>query len=170
MRKCRFKGLCHLEYVPRNIHTVRVLQWWRHQMKTFSALLALCAGNSPVTGEFLPQRPVTQRFDVFFDLHRNKRSSKQLWGWWFETPSRSLWRHCNDTTRFHHYPWGLLHLYWRNAPVVVKKHWRIWVNNFQGSNCILEMIEWPMWPPFWVAITEKVVPQKEHINTLLSIL
>ena len=25
--------------------------WWRHQMETFSALLALCAGNSPVTGE-----------------------------------------------------------------------------------------------------------------------
>ena len=22
--------------------------WWRHQMETFSALLALCAGNSPV--------------------------------------------------------------------------------------------------------------------------
>ena len=27
--------------------------WWHHQMETFSALLALCAGNSPVTGEFL---------------------------------------------------------------------------------------------------------------------
>ena len=26
--------------------------WWRHQMETFSALLALCAGNSPVIGEF----------------------------------------------------------------------------------------------------------------------
>ena len=24
--------------------------WWRHQMEAFSALLALCAGNSPVTG------------------------------------------------------------------------------------------------------------------------
>ena len=21
---------------------------------------------------------------------------KQWWGWWFETPSRSLWRHCNE--------------------------------------------------------------------------
>ena len=42
--------------------------WWRHQMETFSALLALCAGNSPVTGEFPAQRPVTQSFDVFFDL------------------------------------------------------------------------------------------------------
>ena len=37
-------------------------------MDTFSALLTLCAGNSPVTGEFPAQRPVTQSFDVFFDL------------------------------------------------------------------------------------------------------
>ena len=40
--------------------------WWRHQMETFSALLALCAGNSPVTGEFPPQRPVTRKFDAHF--------------------------------------------------------------------------------------------------------
>ena len=39
--------------------------WWRYQMGTFSALLALCAGNSPVTGEFPSQRPVTRSFDVF---------------------------------------------------------------------------------------------------------
>ena len=71
------------------------ISWWRHQMDTFSALLALCAGNSPVTGEFTTQRPVTRSFDVLFDLRPNKRWSKQSWGWWFETPSRSLWRHCN---------------------------------------------------------------------------
>ena len=74
--------------------------WWRHQMETFSALLALCAGNSPVTGEFPSQRQVTRSFDVFFDLHPKKRLSKQSWGWWFETPSLSLWRHCNVS-----YPW-----------------------------------------------------------------
>ena len=71
--------------------------WWRHQMETFSALLAICAGNSPVTGEFPTQRPVTRSFDVFFDLRQNKRLSKQPWGWWFETPSRPLWRHCIST-------------------------------------------------------------------------
>ena len=38
--------------------------WWRQQMETFSALLALCEGNSPVTGEFSAQRPVTRSFDV----------------------------------------------------------------------------------------------------------
>ena len=37
-----------------------------HQMETLSALLAICAGNSPVTGEFPAQRPVTRSFDVFF--------------------------------------------------------------------------------------------------------
>ena len=46
--------------------------WWRHQMETFSALLALCVGNSPVTGEFLSQMPVTRSFDVSFDLRLNK--------------------------------------------------------------------------------------------------
>ena len=42
--------------------------WWCHQMETFSALLAFCAGNSPVPGEFPTQRPVTHSFDNFFDL------------------------------------------------------------------------------------------------------
>ena len=70
---------------------------WRHQSETFSASLALCEGNSPVTGEFPSQRPLTRSFDVFFDLRLNKRLSKQSSrGWWFETPSRSLWRHCNE--------------------------------------------------------------------------
>ena len=40
-------------------------------------------------------RPVTWSFDVFFDLRLNKRLSKPSWGWWFETPSRPLWRYCN---------------------------------------------------------------------------
>ena len=52
-------------------------------------------GNSPVIGEFPAQRPVTRRFDVFFDLRLNKRLSKQSWGWWSATPLGSLWRHCN---------------------------------------------------------------------------
>ena len=68
-------------------------QWWRHQMEIFSALLAKCAGNSPGTGEFPVQRPVTRSFDVLFDLHLNKRLSKQWCVWWFETPSRPSWRH-----------------------------------------------------------------------------
>ena len=69
--------------------------WWRYQMETFSALLALCAGNSPVTGEFPSQRPVMWRFDIFFDLRLNRRLCTQTKSRWFETPSRSLWRHFN---------------------------------------------------------------------------
>ena len=37
----------------------------KYQIETFSALLALCGGNSPVPSEFPSQRPVTRSFDVF---------------------------------------------------------------------------------------------------------
>ena len=42
-----------------------LILWRRHQMETFSALLAICAENSPVPGEFPAQWPVTRSFDVF---------------------------------------------------------------------------------------------------------
>ena len=64
---------------------------WRLPMETFSALLALCAGNSPVTDEFPSQRPVTRNFVVFLDSHLNNGWANNL----FERLSCSLWRHCN---------------------------------------------------------------------------
>ena len=70
--------------------------WWRNQVETFSTLLAISAGHSPVTGELCAQRPVTRSFHIYFDLRLCKRLSKQWRGWWFETPSRPLWRDCND--------------------------------------------------------------------------
>ena len=65
---------------------------WRHQMETFSALLANVWGihRSPHKGQW------RGALNVFFDLSLNKPLSKQLWDWWFEMPSRPLWRHCND--------------------------------------------------------------------------
>ena len=58
--------------------------------------------TGPLCGEFTVHRPIpltkashAWSFDVFFDLCLNKRLSKQSRGWWFETPSGSLWRHCN---------------------------------------------------------------------------
>ena len=54
----------------------------------------LC-GEFTGSGEFPTQRPVTQSFDVIFDLRLNKRLGKQPWGWRFETPSWSLWLQCN---------------------------------------------------------------------------
>ena len=55
---------------------------------------SLC-GEFTGHGELPSQRPVTRSFDVFFDLRLNKRLSKKWRDWLFETPSRSLWRHCN---------------------------------------------------------------------------
>ena len=49
-----------------------IKSWW-----PFSALLAPCEGNSPVTGELPALRPVTPNFDVFFDLCLTKWLSKQ---------------------------------------------------------------------------------------------
>ena len=57
--------------------------------------------TGPLCGEFIGHRwiPLTKTsdagFDVFIDLHLINGLSKQSWGWWFETPSRPLWRHCN---------------------------------------------------------------------------
>ena len=72
----------------------------RHMMTSsngniFRVTGPLC-GEFTGPGEFPTQRPVTRSFDVFFDLGLNKRLSNQPWGWWFETPSWSLWRHCNE--------------------------------------------------------------------------
>ena len=53
-----------------------------------------------------------------------KRLSKQLWGWWFETPSSSLWRHWNvyggrAWLFLYHYPWE-----WCEQVLVWRKfHW-----------------------------------------------
>ena len=64
-------------FFQRNVSKILPATWWRDQIETFSALLAICAGNSPVNGEFPSQRPVTRSFDVFFDLHLHKLLSKQ---------------------------------------------------------------------------------------------
>ena len=64
--------------------TQHCISWWHHQMEIFSTF----------PGEFPAQRPVTRSCDVCFDFRMNKRLSKQSWGWWFEMPSRPLWRHC----------------------------------------------------------------------------
>ena len=95
LRECQTRSLHWLSrYYMMGLDS-DTISWWCRQMETFSALLALCERNSPVTGEFPSQRPVTRSFDVFYDLRLNKRLSKQSWGWWFEIPSRQLWHYCN---------------------------------------------------------------------------
>ena len=66
-------------------------------METFSALLAICAGNSPAPVNS-PHKG--QSRGAFLDLRLNKRLSKQSWGWRFGTLSRPLWRHSNESTPF----------------------------------------------------------------------
>ena len=83
-----------------------LIAWWRHQMEAFSALLAICAGNSPGTGEFPTQRPITRGFEVYFDRCPNKRLIKQSWGWWFETPPRPLRRHRNGDMKPDEHSYG----------------------------------------------------------------
>ena len=75
-----------------------VIKW-----KQFSRYWLLCGEFTDHRWIPRTQRPVTRSFDVFFDLPPNIRLSKQSWGWWFETPSRPLWRHCNDVGIGHEY-------------------------------------------------------------------
>ena len=60
-----------LQQQSRHVTLLGLYSWWRHQMDAVSALLAICAGNSLVTGEFPAQGPVTRSFDVFFALRLN---------------------------------------------------------------------------------------------------
>ena len=77
-----------------------VFAWWRHQLETFSASLALCERNPPVAGGFSSNRPVTRSFDIFFGVRLDRRLRKQSRCRWFEMPWCSLWRHCNDLFKF----------------------------------------------------------------------
>ena len=120
-----------------------VVSWWRHQMETFSALLALCAWNSPVSGDFPTQRPVTRSF-VSSDLHLIKRLSKHSRGWWFETLSHSLCRHCNDHRYYycyhhnvqpiyypsHHHCYNYIPYHFIGINIIIVIHWR----NRDGTN------------------------------------
>ena len=103
---CMLSGLCthirdnDIETTHTGLHT--------HPSQMYTMMTSSNGNIIRVTGplcgeftghsEFPTQRPVTRSFDVFFDLHLNNRLSKQPWGWWFQMPSWSLWRQCNDDT------------------------------------------------------------------------
>ena len=111
-------------------------------METFFALLDICAGNSPIPGEFPAQKPVTRSSDVFFDLRMNKRLSKQSWGWWFETPSCSLWRHCIDA-----YATIILIQFYRNIPASEQDGYDVYISSSSLIPNIAEFYKQP--DPFW---------------------
>ena len=66
------------------------------------------------------------RLDVFFDLRLKKRLSKQSWSWWFETPSRPLWHHCNV-------------LCWTTYSILKRNH--IWFVVIYSVPCNLQTVE-----------------------------
>ena len=87
-------------------HQLIIMTSWN---ENFCALLALCAGSSPVTGELPSQRQVTRSFDASFDLRLNKWLSKKSSRRWFETPWLSLGRHCNVGCHMNRGWWSLGH-------------------------------------------------------------
>ena len=117
MNGCSWESVEHRStwYSTKYVYGIVLLCWWRLQVETFSALLIICAGNSPATGEFPSQRPLTRSFDVFFDLCLNKLLRKQSQGWRFDTPLRSLWRHRNER---HIYPCCTVLLPWHRRSLV----------------------------------------------------
>ena len=122
---CHDNNVCFPKKAIKLNHSLTPCTWWRHQMETSSALLAICVGNSPVPGEFPAQRPVTRSFYVFFDLRLNKWLSKQSWGWWFEMLSRPLWCHCNDEWQFFGYEWDNASMIFTSNAVISKNHQHI---------------------------------------------
>ena len=84
---------------------------------------------------FPSQKPMTRSFDVFFDLSLNKFLRMQSRRRWFETPSRSLWRHCNDA------PQHLVRFrrpYWRISCRYSVVTWTLVILNHQQINCFFK--------------------------------
>ena len=117
-----FKGTTEDRWIPLTNGTLvfkpwRDHEWWRPQMETFPALLALCEGNPPVAGVFPSQSPVTRSFGVFSYLSLGKWLSKQSIRRWFKTPSHLGWHHCNG---IHHSMQLANHSIW---PLFTKWRW-----------------------------------------------
>ena len=102
--------------------------WWCHQIDNIFRVTAHLHGE--FTGP--AQRPVTRSFDVFFDLHLNKRLSKHSWGWWFETSSCPLWCHCNAARVPYHFTDGYLVFVFANVAVVIATVIVAFVNQQHG--------------------------------------
>ena len=107
-------GEVHLKCIGKFHHMASLSHWSMRSRVACSASIhdpalrrhptdTLFRVTGHLCGEFTGRRwiPRTKATEAelcdFFDLRLNKRLSKQSWGWWFETPSHPLWRHCNET-------------------------------------------------------------------------
>ena len=108
----RYSNWRHPQWRRRGMETHDDVIKWKHFPRNWPFVRGIHRSRWIPT-----QRPVTRSFDVFFDLRLNKRLSKQPWGWWFETPSRSLWRQCNG---FSHY-WPAMRRLQRPSSIVRRK-------------------------------------------------
>ena len=102
--------------------------WWRHQMETYSASLAICSGKSPLPGEFPAQRPVTQSFDFSLVCVR-------INGWVNNRETGDLRRH-----RAHYDVIVMMFIirkreYW----VTVDSQTGIWIQHFKTIYCFTYM-------------------------------
>ena len=84
-------------FVMFSISCIKLAQYNEYLVRTVVTDDLVYTGPSEVPA----QRPVRRSLDVFFDLCPTKQLSKQPWGWWFEMPSWSLWRHCNANATHH---------------------------------------------------------------------
>ena len=88
------------------------------------------------------QRPVTQRFDIFFDLCLSKQTGR----WWFETPSRSSWCHCNVPRR--------LQICWYSIAKSVIAMFLININSdYRNQACYPRILRNPRGIWLWLATT-----------------
>ena len=88
-------------------HRINPSPWWRHEMETCSALLARCAGNSSVTGEFPSQRPGTRSFDLSFNLRLNNG--------WVNNRETGDWR--RHTVHYAVTDYKIILFFWETFPI-----------------------------------------------------
>ena len=129
--------------------------WWRHQMDAFSALLAICARNSPVNGEFPTQRPVTPSFGVFFDL-------RLVNGWVNNGGASDLIRHRTlyDVivmfSKFHKLSGVLIYILSQKT-VARLKEWRIITLKKTTNMSRMPLLTSTLWIIQWGSMTHKYI-------------
>ena len=103
-----------------------------HEMMHIICSLDMFWNHIPNPGSFITQCIEPKRRGI--DIRLNKLEwSKQSWDWWFETPSRSLWRHCNEMSSLRlgcmkwHFSLSIRHLDFSKCDnfSVTRLYWRI---------------------------------------------